>query len=77
MGKPALPPDNCNTEKARTEQRDRCRLGHCLCDFGDHDFTVASLEIGHQDLVRASVKGAPATTDTITRVAANTPPPPL
>jgi hypothetical protein len=52
--------DSRDADKARTEQRQGCRLGHFTRDFGDDHLAIANLKIGYQDLVRTRVEGAAA-----------------
>jgi hypothetical protein len=58
----ALPPspssESRDADKARTEQRQGCRLGHLGREFGDDYLAIANPKIGYQDLVRARVKRA-------------------
>jgi hypothetical protein len=68
---PAAPSHRGEAEEAGAEQRDRGGLWNRGREFGDHDLAVATLEIRHQDLVYAGVKG-PATTTRIGPVATST-----
>jgi hypothetical protein len=45
--RPASPPHHGKAGEARTEQRQRTRLRYRFgYQFGDHDLTIAGLEIG-------------------------------
>jgi hypothetical protein len=69
------PATSCNDAKPGNpdaEQRDRCRFGHRGGNLGDDDLTVAGEEIGDQDLVRADVERAAATTGSATQSATAT-----
>jgi hypothetical protein len=57
------PHHNCKAEETRTEQRKRGRLRHHL---SNDDLAVAGLEPGHEDLVRAGIERAAATTSRTT-----------
>jgi hypothetical protein len=64
----STPHNSCKAEEARTKQRKRGGLGHLLRQFSDDDLAVAGLEIGDQDLLCASIKGAAAATSPVDEV---------
>jgi hypothetical protein len=76
---PASPRNRSKTDETRTEQRERCRLGHRGRKFGDDDLAIAAPEVGHQDLIdpriegaAAAARGGPAATSTTAKAAAST-----